>query len=99
MQAAAGLGSSLLGLGNVVQLQLNAPLHVHADGPEIAYLGAPAAALSNKLSWDEYQRILDAMKAASEGNEEAHSFLFQRYHSDQMPPDLKRLMEELIDNG
>jgi hypothetical protein len=50
-------------------------------------------------SGDEYQRILDAMKAASEGNEEAHSFLFQRYHSDQMPPDLKRLMEELIDNG
>jgi hypothetical protein len=50
-------------------------------------------------SGDEYQRILDAMKAASEGNEEAHSFLFQLYHSDQMPPELKRLMEELIDNG
>ena len=48
---------------------------------------------------DEYQRILDAMKDASEGNEEAHSFLFQLYHSDQMPPELKRLMEELIDNG
>ena len=55
-------------------------------------------------SGDEYQRILGAMKAASEGNEEAHSFLFQLYHSNpyhsnQMPPVLKNLMEELIDNG
>ena len=48
---------------------------------------------------DKYKRILAAMKAASEGNEEAHSFLFQLYHSDQMPPELKSLMEELIDNG
>ena len=46
----------------------------------------------------KYKRTSAAMKAASEGNEKAHSFLFQLYHRDQMPPELKRLMEELIDD-
>ena len=47
----------------------------------------PDREMDSSDSGDEYQRILGAMKAESEGNEEAHSFLFQLYYSDQMPPD------------
>ena len=49
----------------------------------------------------EHQRILDAMKAASEGNEGAQSFLFELYQKNEIPPVLKRLMEEefMDDNG
>ena len=49
----------------------------------------------------EHQRILDAMKAASEGNEGAQNFLFELYQKNEIPPVLKRLMEEdfMNDNG
>ena len=44
---------------------------------------------------------MDAMKAASEGNEGAQNFLFELYQKNEIPPVLKRLMEEdfMNDNG
>ena len=53
-------------------------VHPSLDG-RLAFQSNSDQEMDSSDSGDEYQRILGAMEAASEGNEEAHSFLFNPY--------------------